>query len=50
MFRHSQIPISSNFSFLQVFLLSIVSLLTDSNPDDPLRPEIVQINKKDIDS
>ena len=31
-------------------LLFIISFLTDLNPDDPLIPEIVQLNKKDINS
>ena len=30
-------------------LLSICSLLTDANPDDPLVPEIAHIYKNDID-
>jgi hypothetical protein len=29
-------------------LLSICSLLSDANPDDPLRPEIAELYKKDI--
>jgi len=36
--------LSSSFSLLKV-LLSISSLLTDPNPDDPLVPEIAHIFK-----
>ncbi|RWW32371.1 hypothetical protein GW17_00002971 [Ensete ventricosum] len=37
----------SNDSFLLQVLLSICSLLTDPNPDDPLVPEIAHMYKTD---
>ena len=35
------------FSFSLLVLLSICSLLTDPNPDDPLVPDIARIYKTD---
>lgn len=35
------------FYFLTLVLLSICSLLTDPNPDDPLVPEIAHVYKSD---
>lgn len=34
--------------FIFVVLLSICSLLTDPNPDDPLVPDIARIYKQDV--
>jgi ubiquitin-conjugating enzyme E2 D/E len=46
---HSNISFVSLLSLSSVLqvLLSICSLLTDPNPDDPLVPEIAQIYKTD---
>ena len=41
-----KLPLTFNFSCGQV-LLSICSLLTDPNPDDPLVPEIAHMYKTD---
>ena len=45
-FRHYNHFFHTNFMDFQV-LLSICSLLTDPNPDDPLVPEIAHMYKTD---
>lgn len=44
---HLSLSLSSSSLSLSLVLLSICSLLTDPNPDDPLVPEIAHIYKTD---
>ena len=44
MYRHHT---GRDYDFVVSVLLSICSLLTDPNPDDPLVPEIARIYKTD---